>query len=259
MAVRDMAYVELFTSDERVTVDYFVSAMGFSREAKSTDHDRSSVLLRQGEVRLVVSSGPATWKFLDAHGDGIADLAMTCDDVARTRDEAVAAGADVVESAAGHPVVSGFGGVSHTLLPDADADADADAPATGLLADRRWNAEEAPREAVRPYSIARPRRGLPAGRNARRVRRLLPGRPRLLPLFLGVRGRRRAGHGLHSRPQCVGARHIHPGGTGPGQGLRAARRLSGAQHAARAYSTWPSWSTTSSRRCTDTGTGTWSF
>ncbi|WOX07935.1 4-hydroxyphenylpyruvate dioxygenase [Streptomyces sp. N50] len=119
MAVQDIAYVELFTTDERATVDYFVSSMGFTRMAKSEDRERSSVFLRQGEVRLVVSSGPATWKFLDTHGDGIADIAMTCDDVAATRDAAVAAGVRVVDSEAGHPVVSGFGGVSHTLLPAA--------------------------------------------------------------------------------------------------------------------------------------------
>ncbi|MFH8447347.1 4-hydroxyphenylpyruvate dioxygenase [Streptomyces sp. NPDC018026] len=124
MAVQDIAHVELLTTDERATVDYFVSSMGFTRMAKSEDRERSSVLLRQGDVRIVVSSGPGTWKFLDTHGDGIADIAMTCDDVAATRDAAVAAGARVVDSEAGHPVVSGFGGVSHTLLPAAGGNED---------------------------------------------------------------------------------------------------------------------------------------
>lgn len=135
MTVRDIAYAELLTSDERATVDYFESAMCFTRVARSVETDRSSVLLRQGEARIVVSSGPATWKFLDAHGDGISDIALTCDDVVRTREAAVAAGAEVITSGQEHTMVSGFGDVTHTLLPVGGA------AGTELLTDRPWTAE----------------------------------------------------------------------------------------------------------------------
>ncbi|WP_228718088.1 hypothetical protein [Kitasatospora acidiphila] len=57
MAVHDIAYVELYTRDKLSTVDYFVSAMGFTRVADSVEAEQSSVLLQQGEVRLVVTSG----------------------------------------------------------------------------------------------------------------------------------------------------------------------------------------------------------
>jgi len=132
MAVRDVAYVELYTKDKISTVDHLVSAMGFTRVADSVEVDRSSVLLRQGEVLLVVTSGWGTWKFLDDHGDGIADIAIACEDVPTTRDTALKAGAKVMTSPQGNPVVPAFGGVHHTLVP---------VPARGgaaLPAGRRW-------------------------------------------------------------------------------------------------------------------------
>lgn len=117
MPVQDMAYTELYTRDKVAAVDYFVSAMGFTRVADCVTADRSSVLLRQGTVQLVVTSGRGIWRFLDEHGDGIADIALTCDDVPAARDAAAAAGAKPVGTAEDHPVVSAFGGVCHTLLP----------------------------------------------------------------------------------------------------------------------------------------------
>ncbi|MEU2064757.1 4-hydroxyphenylpyruvate dioxygenase [Streptomyces sp. NPDC013455] len=132
MAVQDIAYIELFTRDKLVAVDYFVSAMGFTRVADSVEIDRSSILLRQGDVQLVVTSGRGIWKFLDDHGDGIADIAMTCRDVAATREAALRAGAEPVVSMRGNTVVSGFGDVVHTLLPAGGN------PADGLPPGRNW-------------------------------------------------------------------------------------------------------------------------
>ncbi|MGW1228904.1 4-hydroxyphenylpyruvate dioxygenase [Streptomyces sp. NPDC001478] len=117
MVVQDIAYVELFTKDKRSTTDYFVNALGFTRVADSVEVDRSSVLLRQGDVQVVVTTGRATWRFCDEHGDGIADIAMTCDDVTATRDAALSAGARAETSPRGDTVVSGFGDVVHTLVP----------------------------------------------------------------------------------------------------------------------------------------------
>ncbi|MEV6118374.1 4-hydroxyphenylpyruvate dioxygenase [Streptomyces sp. NPDC052109] len=132
MAVQDILYAELFTSDKVTAVDYFVSALGFSKVADSVETDRSSVLLRQGDVQLVVTSGRGVWRFLDTHGDGIADLAFGCDDPVAAGEQAVGAGASRLDSARGNIVVSGFGGVAHTLLPVATGPGE-------LLADgRRW-------------------------------------------------------------------------------------------------------------------------
>lgn len=132
MAAHDIAYVELYTRDKATTVDYFVSAMGFIRVADSVEPERSSVLLRQGEVRLVVTSGRGIARFLEQHGDGIADVALTCDDVAATAGSAASAGATVTRSSQGLPVVSGFGDVVHTLLPT-------DQLVNGFPAGRGWS------------------------------------------------------------------------------------------------------------------------
>jgi 4-hydroxymandelate synthase len=67
-------------------------------------------------MQLIVTSGHAARAFLDEHGDGFADLAFACEDVARTRATAEAAGAAVAIDAHGAPVVTGFGAVRHTLL-----------------------------------------------------------------------------------------------------------------------------------------------
>jgi 4-hydroxymandelate synthase len=132
MAVRDIAYVDLYTKDERAVIDLFVESMGFTQIGDYVEPNRSSVLLRQGEARIAVTSGPATWKFLDQHGDGIAEIAMVCDDVDATRRAALAVGAADLGLTYGFPAVSGFGAVTHALLP-AVAD-----PETGLPPGRRW-------------------------------------------------------------------------------------------------------------------------
>lgn len=132
MAVQDIAHVEIYTRDKNSTVDYFTSAMGFTRIAESEESDRSSTLLRQGSVHLVVTSGRGVQDFLDKHGDGIADIALTCDDVEATYAAAVSAGARPAGSRHGGPAVLGFGDVAHTLLPVADG------PVAAMPAGRRW-------------------------------------------------------------------------------------------------------------------------
>jgi 4-hydroxymandelate synthase len=116
MTALDIEYVELYTSDERSAVEYFVSSFGFTRTAESAGCGSHSSLLRQGAVQLIVTSGRATEEFLEAHGDGIADIAFGCDDVAKTRRRAVASGASVISSAPERLVVSGLWGTCHTLV-----------------------------------------------------------------------------------------------------------------------------------------------
>jgi 4-hydroxymandelate synthase len=117
MSVQDIEYIELYAANEKRIIDYFMSSLGFALVAESADNGRNSVLLRHGDLQIVVTSGRGTEEFLDAHGDGVADVALTCADVTATRDAVMAAGAVVAVSAAGHPVAPGFGGCRHTLLP----------------------------------------------------------------------------------------------------------------------------------------------
>lgn len=92
MSAQDIEYIELYTNDGQAAVDHLASSLAFTRVAESAASGSHSVLLRQGGMQLIVTEGPAISDFLDAHGDGIADIAFTCDDVAETFDTAVAAG-----------------------------------------------------------------------------------------------------------------------------------------------------------------------
>jgi 4-hydroxymandelate synthase len=130
MAAQDVEYVELYTSDMPSAVDYFVSSFGFTPMAESVTEGSSSLLLRHGTVQLVVTGGRATEEFTEAHGDGIADIAFGCDDPVRTCEQAVAAGASLIDSAPGKLVVSGLGDTHHSLVPRSAG--------AGLPSDRAW-------------------------------------------------------------------------------------------------------------------------
>jgi 4-hydroxymandelate synthase len=117
MVTQRIEYIELYATDQSAVLDYYISSLGFTWVAMSAQEAMNSVLLRQGHVQLIVTAGPGTASFLDAHGDGIADIALNCDDMAAVADAAALAGARVHPTDAGYPVVTGFGGVSHTLLP----------------------------------------------------------------------------------------------------------------------------------------------
>jgi 4-hydroxymandelate synthase len=82
-------------------------------------------------MQLIVTTGPCTERFLEAHGDGVADVALGCDDVVASHAAAIAAGATDLGASRGDPVVSGFGSVRHTLVP---AGEDGSPPAG-----RAWN------------------------------------------------------------------------------------------------------------------------
>jgi 4-hydroxymandelate synthase len=116
MAAQDIEYVELYTSDLLSTVDYFVSSFGFTWMAECMGDGSRSSLLRHGTVQLVVTAGRGTEEFIEAHGDGIADIAFGCDDPERTCEQAVTAGASLINSSPGKLVVSGLGDARHTLV-----------------------------------------------------------------------------------------------------------------------------------------------
>jgi 4-hydroxymandelate synthase len=117
VAAQDIDYIELYTSDERSAVEYFVSSFGFMRVAESSDGGSHSSLLRQGIVQLIVTTGRETKEFLEAHGDGVADIAFACDNAVSDRDRAVATGASAITVGPNRQAVTGFFGTRHTLVP----------------------------------------------------------------------------------------------------------------------------------------------
>lgn len=131
MTAHDVSHIEVYVRDKNSVIRRLVREFGFVRVADSVEVDRSSVLLRRGDVSVVVTSGWATRRARGPHEDRIADIAVTCDDVGATQDAALAVGATVTRSARGHVIVSGIGDVTCTLMP-ADT-------RTGLPADgRNW-------------------------------------------------------------------------------------------------------------------------
>jgi 4-hydroxymandelate synthase len=128
MAAQDIEYIELYVKDEQPAVEYFTSSFGFTKTAESAGGHSS--LLRQGTVQLVVTAGHGTEEFLEAHGDGVANIAFGCDNVAQDRDNAVAAGASLIASETGTQVVTGSFGVRHTLVTRRAI--------RGMPADRAW-------------------------------------------------------------------------------------------------------------------------
>jgi 4-hydroxymandelate synthase len=137
MAAQDIEYVELYTSDMLSAVDYFVSSFGFTWMAECVVDGGRSSLLRHGTVQLVLTAGRGTEEFIEAHGDGIADIAFGCDDPAQTCERAVAAGASLINSSPGKLVVSGVGDTRHTLV--------ARSAGPSLPGDRPWKSvSEAP-------------------------------------------------------------------------------------------------------------------
>lgn len=138
MAVHDIEYIELFVADKQSAIDYFVSSLGFIWIAESSNAGTCSSLLVQGDVTLVVTAGSGAKQFLEKHGDGVAYISLTCEDVAETLDAAVAAGARVMEPVWGRPVVVAVGGVRHTLSPRAVGSG------TKMPAGRAWTAVAQP-------------------------------------------------------------------------------------------------------------------
>ncbi|MBL1099297.1 4-hydroxyphenylpyruvate dioxygenase [Streptomyces coffeae] len=139
VTAHDVEYIEIYTSDQQKTTDYFVSLFGFREKAKGVAEGLDSVLLVQNQLHLVVSAGPGAAEFLAAHGDGICDIAFSCADAAAARDGAIATGAiSLAPADAPVPVVSGFGNVRHTLVQRAAGEE------RGLPVGRSWTPVAAP-------------------------------------------------------------------------------------------------------------------
>lgn len=113
----DIAHLEFYAQDREAVVGYFTESFGFAVTATCQEPGRSATLLRQGTVRLVIASGPETAEFVEEHGDGVADIALACEDIPAAIERAEAAGVRRL----GPATLAGFGGVRHTLVPATSA------------------------------------------------------------------------------------------------------------------------------------------
>jgi 4-hydroxyphenylpyruvate dioxygenase len=100
LGLLDVDYVELWVNNARQAAHYYMTVFGFSlaayRGLETGTRDRVSFLLRQGNIRLILTA-PLTGdspiaEFCRKHGDGVRDIAMTVEDVDRAFHESVKRG-----------------------------------------------------------------------------------------------------------------------------------------------------------------------
>jgi len=127
----EIDYVEMYVGNLEVAAFSWVDQYAFAVAGTSRSADHRSVTLRQGPTTLVLTEPtsdrhPAA-AYLQTHGDGVADIALSTSDVAAAFEAAVRAGAEPVRGPEQHteaephePVVTatigGFGDVVHTLV-----------------------------------------------------------------------------------------------------------------------------------------------
>lgn len=137
MNILGIDHIELYVGDAKQAAFYLVTAFGFKVCGQGGPETglagQRSLLLRQGEIQVVLTSGlvadhPAT-EYVRRHGDGVAVIGIGVDDVADAYRELTGRGAESVsapreyvpaESGAEQRVVvaevSGFSDVTHRLV-----------------------------------------------------------------------------------------------------------------------------------------------
>ncbi|BDM71678.1 4-hydroxyphenylpyruvate dioxygenase [Streptomyces nigrescens] len=134
-----VSHVEFHVGDARQAAYYYRTAFGFETLAEGGPEtglaDRRSILLGQGDIRLLMTSdltadGPVA-RYVARHGDGVANIALRTGDAEGVFRRAVEWGAEVVAepaevqyedgSVAVSAAVRAFGDTVHTFVQYADA------------------------------------------------------------------------------------------------------------------------------------------
>lgn len=138
MHVQGIDHVEFYVTNADETAAKLCAAYGFRVQGQvglpPEDVDHRSVLIRQHDIRLLLTEGltedhPATL-FVAKHGDGPATIALSTDDPDGALTEAVAAGAVPVSasaplsevSATSRVRITAFGDVAHTFVRPGELD-----------------------------------------------------------------------------------------------------------------------------------------
>lgn len=135
MHVQGIDHVEFYVANADETAARLCAAYGFRVRGRVDDADHRSVLIRQNDIRLLLTEGlveshPAT-EFVVKHGDGPATIALSTDDPDGALTEAVAAGAVPLSataplsevSATSRVRITAFGDVAHTFVRPGELDA----------------------------------------------------------------------------------------------------------------------------------------
>ncbi|HEU5332519.1 MAG TPA: 4-hydroxyphenylpyruvate dioxygenase [Actinocrinis sp.] len=126
MAVSTVDHIEFHVADARVSAAELCDGFGFAEAGRSY----GSVRLRQGDITIVLTEatpGHPAEQYVRRHGDGVAVIALGCDDADDAYARAVGCGAQVLSAA--DRTVSGFGDVALRFVEQAPS-----AGATGEFA-----------------------------------------------------------------------------------------------------------------------------
>jgi 4-hydroxymandelate synthase len=132
MRIKGIDHVEWYVGNLEKSAETLCHDYGFevaSQGVPDPDADGQTVVLRHGPVTLLItaarSPGHPAAEFVRRHGDGVAIIAFSTDDVQKAFDVAVNAGAlpiakpayaELDGSRIGTAIVSGFGDVTHRLI-----------------------------------------------------------------------------------------------------------------------------------------------
>ncbi len=129
MNLQGIDHVEFYVGDADDEAGRLCAAYGFHLHGRVAHADHYSVLLRQAEIQLLLTTATAlehpAAAYVERHGDGLATIAIATDEPDETLTEAVANGAVPLPSSlaslqpsadAGRVRVTAFGDVAHTFV-----------------------------------------------------------------------------------------------------------------------------------------------
>jgi len=108
LGLLDVDYVELWVSNARQAAHFYMTVFGYETAAyrglETGTRDRTSILLRQGNIRLILTAplkgDSEIAEFVKKHGDGVRDIAMTVENVDRAFHESIRRGGKGVKEPA---------------------------------------------------------------------------------------------------------------------------------------------------------------
>lgn len=132
-------HVELYVGNAKQAAHFYKTAFGFQGLAyaglETGVKDRTSYVLQQGKIRLVLTSpmGPSgdINRHIDLHGDGVKNVALWVDDAVKSFEETTARGAEVafepkvIEDENGKVTISGiktYGETVHVFVDRSEYD-----------------------------------------------------------------------------------------------------------------------------------------
>ncbi len=141
MGIRSIKYVEFYVGNATQAAYYYRNAFGFEPVAiadlKTGDRERTSIIVRQNDVNLVLTSAlnpdSPIAEFVKQHGDSVRDVALTVDDAREAFEQSVKHGAVPLQSPTRHQhngtsvvtaTVGAYGDLVHTFIQQDEGSTD---------------------------------------------------------------------------------------------------------------------------------------